>query len=96
MRLRGELDLADRRRVLAAIAGCGKRDVVVDLGRLTFLDCSGYTALEDAATALGEQGHQLCLVGARDGVGRILDLLGQRFAARLPDAAPVGLVPPRR
>lgn len=96
LRLRGELDLAGRRRLLAAIADCGRRDVVVDLAQVTFLDCSGYMALEDAATVLGEHGHELCLVGARDGVGRVLGLLGQRCAAHIPDAAPVGLVRPRR
>lgn len=44
LRLHGELDLAGRARLRAAIADCANRDVVVDLARLTFLDCSGYTA----------------------------------------------------
>jgi hypothetical protein len=30
---------------------------------------------------------ELCIVGARGGVARVLDLIGHRFAADVPDAA---------
>jgi anti-sigma B factor antagonist len=96
VRLHGELDLAGRARLGAAIADCGKRDVVVDVARLTFLDCSGYTALEDAAAALAAHGHELCLVSARGAVARLLELLGPLLAADVPDAAASGLLRARR
>jgi anti-anti-sigma factor len=96
VQLHGELDLAGSARLLDAIADCGKRDVVVDLARLTFLDCAGYTALEDAATALAAHGHELCIVDARGGVARVLQLIGRRFAADVPDASAAEPIRARR
>jgi anti-anti-sigma factor len=87
VRLRGELDLAGRARLHSALARCGERDVAVDLADLTFLDCSGYTALDDAARELAARGRHLHLVGARGHVAKVLDLLRRLPSTTHPTAA---------
>jgi anti-sigma B factor antagonist len=73
----GELDLATLpalERVLAAGARSG-RDVLLDLERVTFIDCSSLGAIAEAADRACERGHQLVLWPS-PAVERLVELLG--------------------
>ncbi|HEY6932009.1 MAG TPA: STAS domain-containing protein [Marmoricola sp.] len=52
------------------------RVVVVDLSRVTFLDCSALSVLLEAAQMTQQQGGMMCLAGARGEVARILTMSG--------------------
>jgi anti-anti-sigma factor len=52
------------------------RIVVIDLSRVTFLDCSALTVLLEAEQRTRQQGSVMCLVGARGEVARILTMSG--------------------
>jgi anti-anti-sigma factor len=91
IRIYGELDLAGKSRLAAALDRAGERDVTVDLTHLMFLDCCGYAALAERATQLAANGHDLRLVGARGQVQRLLQLVSG--LAREPTlAAPIPLL----
>ena len=70
----GELDLATRNLVRrACLAGRGRRKtVVVEMGEMTFMDCSGYGGLVAARRALQDEGGSLTL---RNQAGQPAELL---------------------
>jgi anti-sigma B factor antagonist len=78
-RLSGELDLSGACGLLAdlrpAVEQAG-RAVVVDLRGLTFLDCSGVTALVEAREAIQPEGVELVLAAPTRPVARLLSLTG--------------------
>jgi anti-sigma B factor antagonist len=76
--LRGELDVADAAGVAAALAGvlARPRQAVVDLAGLTFIDCSGVTALMQACTRARRAGGDLLLATPSQQVLRVLTLTG--------------------
>ena len=75
----GELDMSNspelRRRVTAALRG-GRACVVIDLGRLTYMDSSGLAALIAAHQATTARGGRLALVIGSDSVRRTLQVRG--------------------
>lgn len=82
--LTGDLDVTSGpalRRQLEAAATSGARRIVVDLGELEFLDCSGLGLLLSAQEQLGRQGRELYLRRGRPAVQRVFGLTGtlERF-----------------
>src|SRR4051794_28201948 len=64
---RGELDLAAAPAATAALHAqldAGARDVLVDLGQLTYLDCAGLSALVGVARAADLTGARIYLFRA--------------------------------
>lgn len=75
--LSGELDLVSCK---AATADCTEHlcvDVVVDLAKVTFMDCAGYRALVAANTILEARGGSLLLTGAVGEPLRLLSIIEQ-------------------
>jgi anti-anti-sigma factor len=71
----GELDIARRDDVIRACAGTTDPEVAIDIGGLTFMDCSGYGALLQAKLAapsvevrggVGQPARMLRLIAALD------------------------------
>lgn len=79
--VRGELDLAAADVLRARCTGIGDVVVVVDLARLTFIDCAGYRALTDVIESVDVRGRRSMLVGARGPVARFLQLVGHEYPA---------------
>ena len=67
----GELDVATRNRVRKACLG-GRKQVVVEMARTTFMDCSGYGALVAVGRVLRAHGGSLTL---HNHVGQPAELL---------------------
>src|SRR4051812_9100177 len=79
IRLRGEFDLGAAPLVCAAVSGGvaeGRRHVVIDLGRATFLDCACLGAILSGMTPLRwRDDATLVFAGATGTVERLLRLL---------------------
>jgi anti-sigma B factor antagonist len=77
--LRGELDMATRARVDAALIRAEDSDaklIELDFGGLTFMDSSGVHVALDARDRAREKGHRLVLLEGRKTVHRIFELTG--------------------
>jgi anti-sigma B factor antagonist len=75
----GDIDLIARDQLeaaLATVAGLPPVDVVVDLGRTTFLDSTGLGFLVRLHKLVAERGRTLCLLHPRGAVARALELSG--------------------
>src|SRR3954452_8398831 len=73
---RGELDVAAAPQAAAALRAqlnAGVRDLLVDLGRVTYLDCAGLQTLVDVARAADFTGARVYLFRAH---GRPAELIG--------------------
>jgi anti-sigma B factor antagonist len=78
-KLRGSLDLATSPTVRAALTDAtekGKRDLIVDLTRLEFLDSTGLGALIGAHRRATEHGGSLRLIVANGPIARLLNITG--------------------
>ncbi len=78
IRVGGELDLTTADRLIEAIdeACAAHAHVVVDLEPCSFLDSTGIAAILCGRRQLSEHGCVLCVVGAHNGVERVLDITG--------------------
>jgi len=80
VRLEGELDLhtAERFRqvVERALAETGARDLVLNLGRVTFIDSSGLGVILGRYKRLRESGGNMSLVRASSRIKPILEISG--------------------
>ena len=75
----GGLDLAsapELRHCLTALAGMGARDVVLDLGAVTFMDSAGLAVLVHGLRRLRQQGGELSLAAVPACVQTIVALAG--------------------
>ncbi len=74
--LRGELDIVDAASVAAALAAVAarEREIIVDLARLEFIDCSGVAGLADARKQARHAGGDLLLAAPQQQVLRVLTL----------------------
>lgn len=72
---RGELDLAGHDEFVYACIGGGHAAVVVDMAHLTFLDCSGYSALIAVRLCIQQRGGTVTLVHQSGQPARLLRLL---------------------
>lgn len=80
IRLEGELDLHTaeqfRQVVEGALAETGARDLVLNLGRVTFIDSSGLGVILGRYRRLRESGGSMSLVRASSRIKPILELSG--------------------
>jgi anti-sigma B factor antagonist len=75
----GEIDLATAptfRKALVDAVTAESPQLVIDLTAVTFMDSTGLAALVSARRRADERGGSVQLVGAANGVRRILDLTG--------------------
>jgi anti-anti-sigma factor len=75
--LSGELDMSTRELAYDACMACASRHVIVDLGAVTFLDCSGLGAILAARVELERCGGSLTLRNAVGEPARLLLLVGE-------------------
>jgi anti-anti-sigma factor len=76
--LRGELDFEEAAsfgRVLEELRADGKREVIVDLSDLTFIDSSGISALVGAARAAAAEQGTLVVAAPTAHVQRVFDIV---------------------
>ena len=75
---RGEIDIDTAPPLGLELAAALKthREVVLDLSRVTFMDCSGLRALDHARHVASEHDSRLLLRGAQASVLRLLKLTG--------------------
>ena len=78
IRLGGEIDLASRDAVSAALLACptDTLELRVDLAQVTFIDVTGVAVLLAAANNLERRGGSLTLEQPHPRIRRILSLLG--------------------
>ena len=79
VRLFGELDTASEvvfTRDILPMIGHGRRQVVIDLSGLTYLDSTGLSCLIGAWQMLDEKGVSLRLIRGSDIVGQLLRMAG--------------------
>jgi serine/threonine-protein kinase RsbW len=97
VRLQGDVDFRNAQAVKEAVRAAGREagdPIVLDLGRLTFIDSSGISALVRAARQEREQGRDLKLEGARPHVLSLLAAAGFSGYFLMPeDAALPALLP---
>ena len=77
--LRGECDLAAVEPLGSALASCtdgGRREAVLDLAGLEFLDCAALDVILQASRRCAEAGASLVIRSPQRAVGRLLDLSG--------------------
>jgi anti-anti-sigma factor len=79
--LTGELDIATRQVAYDACVASESSDIVVDLGAVSFMDCSGYGALMAARSEFQRRGGSLTLRNARGEPARLLLLIDEGHAA---------------
>ena len=94
LELRGELDLSTARE-LPRKAYSGRRDlnmVLVDLGELTFCDCSGLRALLAFRRIHEAHGRSVVIVRATPAVWRLLQLCGVSDRLHVEHPASVAVV----
>jgi len=82
IRLEGDIDLAAR-DAAAAVIDRGVEEaleqhgtLVIDLGKVTFIDSSGLSCIAQACVRLEEAGERLELTSASPNVHRVLELTG--------------------
>ncbi len=78
-RLQGALDLATAPSVRAALLAAveeGKREIIVELSRVAFLDSTGLGALVGAHRSAMENGGRVRLVVNAGPIARLLDITG--------------------
>lgn len=75
VRIDGELDLATKQRLEAAVEGADPtRRLVIDLTACTFLDSSAVRLLISTARSAQEAGGDLSLVASNPGLLRVLEI----------------------
>jgi anti-sigma B factor antagonist len=87
--LTGELDLAGARQMeesLAAVEREGPSRLVVDLGRLAFIDSTGLRLLLQADARAKEHGYELVLRPGEPAVQRVFEVTGALAVLRFEDA----------
>jgi anti-anti-sigma factor len=90
--LDGELDSHAAESMFTQLAPLvsSRRDVVVDLSGLRFVNTTGLVLLERLARCLADKGGSLCLAEPSAPVRRLLDITGlaTRFTVRTREAFP--------
>ena len=76
--LAGELDLTSADQLIARLSELARRDVVVDLAAVTFVDSSGLNALVAGARGAEEHGGSYVLAAASPHVLRLFEVVRLR------------------
>ena len=71
----GELDLATRNQLVSASTAGRHPEMFIDLGGVTFMDCSGYRALVASRRIIEGEGRSLTIRGQTGQPARLLDLI---------------------
>jgi anti-anti-sigma factor len=71
----GELDAASRDHLVATASSGDHPAVVIDLGGVTFMDCSGYGSLATSRLAVERNGRELTTRGQTGQPARLLELI---------------------
>jgi anti-anti-sigma factor len=76
VRCSGPIDMSAEQRFAdeLRVAAAQRRNVVVDLSAVTFIDCAGLRCLTDFRAELADAKGQLCLVTATPVVNRLFEL----------------------
>ena len=77
VRVAGELDLATRNQLVSAATAGHHPRMVIDLGGLTFMDCSGYRAVLAARRIIEGEGRSLMIRGQTGQPARFLELIAE-------------------
>jgi anti-anti-sigma factor len=75
IRVAGELDLANRNQLLSASTIGRHPAMVIDLGGVTFMDCSGYGSLVASRRMVEGEGRSLTVRGQTGQPARLLQLI---------------------
>lgn len=75
IRVAGELDLANRDQLVAASMTGRHSATVIDLGGLTFMDCSGYGSVVATRRIVEGHGGSLTVRGQAGQPARLLELI---------------------
>lgn len=73
----GELDLATRDELVSATTGGHHSSVVIDLARVTFMDCSGYRSLVASKLVIEGEARSFALAGQTGQPARLLELIAE-------------------
>lgn len=86
----GDLDLVGAQLLRGAATGmlATAGSIVVDLSEVTFIDSAGLSALVGLARRCNERGGQVCFVGPRRSVARVLAMTGVDRLLGMPPAEP--------
>lgn len=91
----GELDLATRDLVVSAATAGHHPAMVIDLGGVTFMDCSGYGSLVASRLVIEGEGRSLTVMGQTGEPARLCRLIADLEAATPTSAEPLmGIVSP--
>ncbi|HSM67671.1 MAG TPA: STAS domain-containing protein [Ilumatobacteraceae bacterium] len=75
VRVAGELDLATCDQLVGATTAGHHPAMIVDLGGVTFMDCSGYGALVAARQVIESDGRSLAITGRTGQPARLWSLI---------------------
>jgi anti-anti-sigma factor len=73
----GELDLATRDQLVTASTAGPHPTVTIDLGGVTFMDCSGYGSLITSRHIIQSQGGALTITGQTGQPARLFELIAE-------------------
>lgn len=82
----GELDLATRDQLVPASTAGPHATVTIDLGGVTFMDCSGYGSLITSRHIIQSQGGVLTITGQTGQPARLFELIAE--LEKCPAAGP--------
>ncbi len=95
--VRGEIDIASApqlREQLIELIGQGHRQIVVDLERVEFLDCTGLGVLVCALTEQRRHHHELALVCTQRHILKVFEVAGLTTVFRLHHSVDSALAAP--
>lgn len=91
----GELDLATRDQLVSASTEGHHPAMVIDLGGVTFMDCSGYGSLVASRRVIEGEGRSLAITGQTGQPARLCKLIADLESATATTPEPlVGFVSP--
>jgi anti-anti-sigma factor len=73
----GELDCATRDQLVTALTAGHQPAMTIDLGGITFMDCSGYAALVAARQVIESDGRSLAVTGQTGQPARLWKLIAE-------------------
>lgn len=77
MHVTGEVDLATRDQLVSASTAIHHRQIVINLGGVTFMDCGGYSALTISRHIIESQGRSLAFTGETGQPARLFELIAE-------------------
>ncbi len=73
----GELDLATRDQLVSVSTAGHHPTMVIDLGGVTFMDCSGYDALDTSRLVIEAEGRSVAITGQTGQPARLFQLIAE-------------------